>query len=140
MKQNSTAGSPWFWMGHARTIDFAAATDEIIEALTHISGVGQWTAQYVALRALGDPDAFPTSDLILRRMAGGVEGALSEAEMESRAEAWGPWRGYAATYLWDAAASSPPQSTGSSAPLHRIHESPELGVVADAVQVGIERC
>ena len=87
----------------ARQIDFAAATDEIIDALTQISGLGPWTAQYVALRALGDPDAFPASDLILRRAAGGGNGALSEAELESRAEAWRPWRGYAATYLWDAA-------------------------------------
>jgi len=88
----------------AREIDFAGATDEVIEALTQISGVGQWTAQYVALRALGDPDAFPASDLILRRMAGGEDGALSEAGLESRAETWRPWRAYAATYLWDAAA------------------------------------
>lgn len=97
----------------ARRIDFAAATDEIIEALTHISGVGQWTAQYVALRALADPDAFPTSDLILRRLAGGEEGAFSEAELESRAKAWRPWRGYAATYLWDAAARSSGASSRS---------------------------
>ena len=87
----------------ARQIDFAAATDEIVDVLTKIPGVGQWTAQYVALRALGDPDAFPASDLILRRVAGDGEGALPEAELESRAEAWRPWRAYAATYLWDAA-------------------------------------
>ena len=89
-----------------RRFDFAATTDEIIAALTRISGVGSWTAQYVALRALGDPDAFPTSDLILRRMAAGGTRALPAAELESRAEAWRPWRAYAATYLWDAAARS----------------------------------
>lgn len=94
----------------ARQLDFAAATDEIVAALTQIPGVGQWTAQYVALRALGDPDAFPTSDLILRRMAGGGKRTLSEAELESRAEAWRPWRAYAAMHLWDAAVRS---STGN---------------------------
>jgi AraC family transcriptional regulator of adaptative response / DNA-3-methyladenine glycosylase II len=89
-----------------REIDFAAATDETVATLTQIAGVGRWTSQYVALRALGDPDAFPGSDLILRRMAGRGRQALSEARLESRAEAWRPWRAYAATYLWDAAARS----------------------------------
>ncbi len=88
----------------ARRIEFAGPTDETVVALNQISGVGDWTSQYIALRALGDPDAFPTSDLVLRRMAGGGEKALTEAELQSRAEAWRPWRAYAATYLWDAAA------------------------------------
>jgi AraC family transcriptional regulator, regulatory protein of adaptative response / DNA-3-methyladenine glycosylase II len=90
----------------ARKFEFTAPTDETVAALGQISGVGEWTSQYAALRALGDPDAFPMSDLILRRMAGSGRGALSEAELESRAEAWRPWRAYAATYLWDAAARS----------------------------------
>jgi AraC family transcriptional regulator, regulatory protein of adaptative response / DNA-3-methyladenine glycosylase II len=90
----------------AHKFEFTAPTDETVAALAQISGVGEWTSQYVALRALGDPDAFPTSDRILRRMAANGRGALSEAELESRAEAWRPWRAYAATYLWDAAARS----------------------------------
>jgi len=89
----------------AHEIDFTA-TDETVAALNRIAGVGPWTSQYVALRALGDPDAFPGSDLILRRMAGAGGRALTEAELESRAEAWRPWRAYAATHLWDAAARS----------------------------------
>ncbi len=89
-----------------RELDFAAAADETAAALTRIAGVGPWTSQYVALRALGDPDAFPGSDLILRRMAGGGSQALSESRLASRAEAWRPWRAYAALYLWDAAAKS----------------------------------
>jgi AraC family transcriptional regulator of adaptative response / DNA-3-methyladenine glycosylase II len=89
-----------------REIDFAVVGDETVAALTRIAGVGEWTSQYIALRALGDPDAFPGSDLVLRRMAGGTRGALSEARLESRAEAWRPWRAYAAIYLWDAAARS----------------------------------
>jgi AraC family transcriptional regulator of adaptative response / DNA-3-methyladenine glycosylase II len=88
----------------ARKLEFAAPADDTAAALTQISGVGEWTSQYVALRALGDPDAFPASDLVLRRKAGAGNEALSESELQSRAEAWRPWRAYAATYLWDAAA------------------------------------
>ncbi len=101
----------------ALRIDFAAGTDEIVEALKQIPGVGQWTAQYVALRALGDPDAFPASDLILRRTAGGKDGSLSEAGLESRGNAWRPWRGYAAMYLWGAAASEKERLRSSQARL-----------------------
>jgi AraC family transcriptional regulator of adaptative response / DNA-3-methyladenine glycosylase II len=87
----------------ARKIDFTAPSDEIIDALTKVAGVGDEIAQYVALRALGEPDAFPAADLVLRRMAGRGKRALSDAELESRSRTWRPWRAYAAMYLWDAA-------------------------------------
>jgi len=68
-------------------------------SLVRISGIGHWTAQYVAMRALGQPDAFPAEDLVLRRAAGqGVE--LTPRALRARAEGWRPWRGYAAMYLW----------------------------------------
>ena len=70
-----------------------------IEALCAIPGIGDWTAQYVAMRALNEPDAFPSGDLILRRMAGD----LSARELERRSEAWRPWRAYAVMLLWQAA-------------------------------------
>ena len=70
-----------------------------IEALSAIPGIGDWTAQYVAMRALNEPDAFPSGDLILRRMAGD----LSARELERRSEAWRPWRAYAVMLLWQAA-------------------------------------
>jgi AraC family transcriptional regulator, regulatory protein of adaptative response / DNA-3-methyladenine glycosylase II len=66
------------------------------EALCELPGIGPWTAEYVAMRALGDPDAFPHSDLGLLR-------ALSldkPAALLSRSEAWRPWRAYAALHLW----------------------------------------
>jgi AraC family transcriptional regulator of adaptative response / DNA-3-methyladenine glycosylase II len=66
------------------------------EALAAVPGVGPWTVEYVALRALGDPDAFPAHDLVLRRAMGGV----TASEAIRRAEAWRPWRGYAAQHLW----------------------------------------
>jgi AraC family transcriptional regulator of adaptative response / DNA-3-methyladenine glycosylase II len=63
--------------------------------LTELPGIGPWTANYIAMR-LGDRDAFPAGDLILRRHAGD----LSERELSSRAEAWRPFRAYAAMLLW----------------------------------------
>ena len=56
---------------YAGEVNFGADSEEVNEALIALPGVGEWTAQYVALRALGEPDAFPASDLVLRRMAAG---------------------------------------------------------------------
>jgi AraC family transcriptional regulator of adaptative response / DNA-3-methyladenine glycosylase II len=75
-------------------------TDEFARRLCEIPGIGPWTAQYIAMRALGEPDAFPSSDLGLLR-ASGLE---SSRELESLAEPWRPWRAYAAMYLWKIAA------------------------------------
>jgi DNA-3-methyladenine glycosylase II len=71
-------------------------SDAFLKRLCEIPGIGKWTAQYVAMRALGEPDAFPSSDLgLLRALSLG-----SARELEQRAEAWRPWRAYAAMYLW----------------------------------------
>jgi AraC family transcriptional regulator of adaptative response / DNA-3-methyladenine glycosylase II len=68
----------------------------LLNHLREIPGIGKWTAQYVAMRALGEPDAFPASDLGLLRAT-----ALKNfRHLELRAEAWRPWRAYAAMYLW----------------------------------------
>ena len=75
--------------------DDAPLTDDLCAQLTALPGIGDWTAQYVAMRALKDPDAFPAGDLGLLKAAGG-----SPADLESRAEAWRPWRAYAAMLLW----------------------------------------
>lgn len=72
------------------------APEDFLTRLCEVPGIGKWTAQYVAMRALGEPDAFPSGDLGLLR-ALGIE---SFAELERRAEAWRPWRAYAAMYLW----------------------------------------
>jgi AraC family transcriptional regulator of adaptative response / DNA-3-methyladenine glycosylase II len=77
-------------------LDGTRSTDETRARLLAIAGVGEWTAEYVAMRALGEPDAFPSSDLGLLRAYGG-ETARSLA---ARAEAWRPWRAYAAMHLW----------------------------------------
>jgi AraC family transcriptional regulator of adaptative response / DNA-3-methyladenine glycosylase II len=71
-------------------------SDAFLKRLCEVPGIGKWTAQYVAMRALGEPDAFPSSDLgLLRAMALGTS-----RDMEQRAETWRPWRAYAAMYLW----------------------------------------
>ncbi|MBZ5605344.1 MAG: helix-turn-helix domain-containing protein [Acidobacteriia bacterium] len=69
-------------------IPFQGSLDprEFEERITHLPGIGPWTAQYVAMR-LGQPDAFPAGDLYLRHVG-------------SESEAWRPWRAYAAMYLW----------------------------------------
>src|SRR5579862_3493591 len=87
-------------------VDFGAAPEEVVEALARVPGIGSWTAQYVALRALGEPDAMPTGDLVLRRMAGSADGMLSATALELRARRWRPWRGYAVMHLWRAAAAT----------------------------------
>jgi AraC family transcriptional regulator of adaptative response / DNA-3-methyladenine glycosylase II len=67
-----------------------------VERLCAIRGIGPWTAQYIAMRALGEPDAFPAGDLVLLRAAG----LKTTSEMERHAQRWRPWRAYAAMHLW----------------------------------------
>jgi AraC family transcriptional regulator of adaptative response / DNA-3-methyladenine glycosylase II len=78
-----------------------ADSEAFLARLCEIPGIGNWTAQYVAMRALGEPDAFPSSDLGLLRALN----MSSVRELERRAEAWRPWRAYAAMYLWKASGS-----------------------------------
>jgi AraC family transcriptional regulator, regulatory protein of adaptative response / DNA-3-methyladenine glycosylase II len=81
-------------------VDFSAPAETVIDALQAVRGIGPWTAQYVALRGLGEPDAFPEGDLVLRAAAGGPSAPLSTRALEERAQAWRPWRGYAVMHLW----------------------------------------
>ncbi len=87
--------------GHIR-FDGIVDTEAFLARLCEIPGIGKWTAQYVAMRALGEPDAFPSGDLALLR-ALGLE---SFRDLEHRAEAWQPWRAYAAMYLWNGGSKS----------------------------------
>jgi AraC family transcriptional regulator of adaptative response / DNA-3-methyladenine glycosylase II len=84
-------------------VAFDRPAEEIVASLVELPGFGEWTAQYIALRALGEPDAFLSADLIVRRMAAGGGAPLTIKELERRAEAWRPWRGYAVMHLWCAA-------------------------------------
>jgi AraC family transcriptional regulator, regulatory protein of adaptative response / DNA-3-methyladenine glycosylase II len=92
----------------AVTIDRAAGLGQLVESLCAVPGVGPWTAQYIALR-LGEPDAFPASDLGLRRrLAPRGEHVASASEVETLARRWRPWRAHAATLLWVDAPSRAP--------------------------------
>jgi AraC family transcriptional regulator, regulatory protein of adaptative response / DNA-3-methyladenine glycosylase II len=82
-----------------------AHLDDAVAALVELPGIGLWTAHYIAMRALREPDALPAADLILRRAI--VPGqSLTAKQVEQRAETWRPWRAYAVMHLW----------TGASAP------------------------
>lgn len=90
-------------------LDGSAAVSDVRAALLRVPGIGDWTAEYVAMRALGDPDAFPSTDLGLKKALG--------VDPATRAQPWRPWRAYAAVHLWrslsdpvTAAAASPSSS------------------------------
>jgi AraC family transcriptional regulator of adaptative response / DNA-3-methyladenine glycosylase II len=90
----SAAADPTIF-GAQRTLE------EAVARLRALPGVGEWTAQYIALRALREPDAFPHADIgLLRALADGDGHRPSPAELLARAEAWRPWRAYAAQHLW----------------------------------------
>lgn len=80
-------------------LEIAGTHEDTVRSLCAIQGIGPWTAEYIALRALGEPDAFPAGDLGLRKALGHGSPA-SERDVAAAAEAWRPWRGYAAMYLW----------------------------------------
>ena len=83
------------------SFDAAQSAEDFHADLTSIKGIGDWTAAYVAMRALKDPDAFPASDLGLLRAFDGPDCArLRPRELNARAEAWRPWRAYAALLIW----------------------------------------
>jgi AraC family transcriptional regulator of adaptative response / DNA-3-methyladenine glycosylase II len=81
--------------------------DESIQRLRAVPGIGEWTAHYIALRALRETDAFPASDVGLLRAAATAEGVRpTPAALLARAETWRPWRAYAAQHLWAADAEA----------------------------------
>ena len=82
-------------------VDFETAQDpsEFRQRLTGIRGIGDWTAEYIAMRALKNPDAFPASDLGLLKAVG--DEISRPAELKRHSESWRPWRAYAAMLLWN---------------------------------------
>jgi AraC family transcriptional regulator of adaptative response / DNA-3-methyladenine glycosylase II len=70
--------------------------DDAIKRLTELPGIGQWTAQYIAMRALRWPDAFPKEDIAVRSNLGGV----TATQAEELSQTWRPWRSYAVMHVW----------------------------------------
>jgi AraC family transcriptional regulator of adaptative response / DNA-3-methyladenine glycosylase II len=85
------------------TLDPAAPADETRRRLLEIPGIGAWTVEYIMMRAVRDPDAFPAGDIVLRRICSTGSAPLSEKQLMKRAEPWRPWRAYSVLHLWRAA-------------------------------------
>lgn len=78
-----------------------ASADAVVAEFKTVVGIGEWTAQYIALRALRFPDAFPAGDLGLQKAAAiAPETRITEKQLLQRASVWSPWRSYAALLLW----------------------------------------
>lgn len=78
----------------------AMSLEQRVASLREYPGIGEWSAQYIAMRGFAHPNAFPAGDLVLQKAAAEPGGRLKERELLQRAEAWQPWRAYAAIYLW----------------------------------------
>jgi len=96
LAQAAVADSNLFRSGHS--------AEETVQRLRAIRGIGEWTAQYIALRAVRETDAFPATDVGLLRGAAALNPTMpnTPATLLERAEAWRPWRAYAAQHLWAA--------------------------------------
>lgn len=85
--------------GHL-VLEHSADREEVEARLLELPGVGAWTAAYIAMHALGDPDAFPASDLRLRRALEARGLASDVKSITEHAQVWRPWRGYATMHMW----------------------------------------
>jgi len=87
-------------VGEQLELDASHGLDDFTERLCKLPGIGPWTAHYVAMRALAEPDAFPAGDLGLRRALATDVRPLSVKALEEISAEWRPWRAYGALYLW----------------------------------------
>ncbi len=87
---------------HSGEVDFDSEPDDVRRSLLNIKGIGLWTAQYISMRALNDPDAFPETDLVVLKAAQTQLQVSGAVELLRRAENWRPWRSYAFMHLWAA--------------------------------------
>ncbi len=79
-------------------------TETLKQQLLSLKGIGEWTASYIAMRALSDPDAFLHTDLVLLKVAKQLYGDETPKALRERSMTWRPWRAYAGMHLWQAAA------------------------------------
>src|SRR4029079_4371120 len=84
----------------AHLFDPGRDLEQAVVRLRQLAGVGEWTAQYIAMRALGESDAFLASDIGLQRRAAVRGRRPTAAQLFDRAERWRPWRAYAMLHLW----------------------------------------
>jgi AraC family transcriptional regulator of adaptative response / DNA-3-methyladenine glycosylase II len=88
-------------------LNYSADRVKTMEQLQRLPGVGPWTASYISMRALGDPDALPVSDLGLRRALEQLGLPTHPRSIIARAESWRPWRTYATHHLWESLSALP---------------------------------
>ena len=89
--------------------------EETVQRLCALPGVGEWTAHYIAMRAMREPDAFPAADVGLLRAMATEAGRPTPAQLLARAAAWRPWRAYAALHLWASGPAAAQQRQGDAA-------------------------
>ena len=89
------------WPTLAPLIALGGSPERLVERLRELPGIGAWTAHYVAMRALGWPDAFPPGDVAALKAMQRLFATASAREAEARAEIWRPWRAYALLRLWN---------------------------------------
>lgn len=87
--------------GNPQFFDPRRDLSEAVSDLRELRGIGEWTAQYIAMRAMGESDAFLAGDAGLQRQLIAAGTHLSMSQLLTRAEQWRPWRAYALQYLWN---------------------------------------
>lgn len=110
-------------------LDASVPPAELGRALVALPGIGPWTAAYVAMRALADPDAFLPTDLGGRRAAAGLGLPDHPSALAARAERWSPWRAYAQMHLWSASVGA--DAPGGPKHSQRREAAPDNGAVRD---------
>ena len=103
-------------------LDASRGYEAAVARLCAIPGIGAWTAHYIAMRGLAEPDAFPAGDLGVRKALGNGAGPLSAASVERLSDAWRPWRAYAVMHLWASLHDTNPGGRRSVGAAGRIKE------------------
>ena len=101
----------------AGAVDFRAdrTLEDFVERWTAMPGIGPWTANYIALRAMGHPDAFPADDLVLQKALPNDGSRMTARALAEHAERWRPWRAYAVLQLWRDSMPAPLAAPGNAA-------------------------
>ena len=103
-------------------VDFKSerTLEDFVARWVTLPGIGPWTASYIAMRALGHPDAFPAEDLVLQKTVPTDGSRMTAKLLTARAQAWRPWRAYAVMHLWkDSMGSATAPALGKEKPKKR---------------------
>jgi AraC family transcriptional regulator of adaptative response / DNA-3-methyladenine glycosylase II len=95
------------WDALAPLLSPGASPEALVDRLRALPGIGPWTAHYIAMRALGWPDAFPPGDVAALKAMRSLFATTTPRAAEAHAEAWRPWRAYALLRLWNSLGVTP---------------------------------